>query len=86
MIYAITVSYNPLIQNLTSQFEKLLPQVDKIILIDNGSKNQNEIQNSINQINVQLKLLTENIGIAEAQNIGIKIATEEEAEYVIFFA
>ena len=85
MIYAITVSYNPLIQNLTSQFEKLLPQVDKIILIDNGSKNQNEIQNSINQINIQLKLLSENIGIAGAQNIGIKIAEEEGADYVIFF-
>lgn len=85
MIYAIVISFNPRILNLNLQFKNLQQQVHKIILIDNGSRNQTELQSLNTHEKLHIILLTKNLGIAEAQNIGIKIAEEEGAGYVIFF-
>jgi rhamnosyltransferase len=85
MIYAITISYNPILKNLQTQIEKLLPQVDKIILVDNGSTNQTSLKSLFSKNKIFLILLPDNFGIAEAQNIGIKTATEDNVDHIIFF-
>jgi len=73
------VTYNPNITLLKNAVESLLNQVDYAILIDNSSNISYKFQND--------KIITErlgiNIGIAAAQNIGIRKAIEYGAEYII---
>ncbi|WP_244505189.1 glycosyltransferase, partial [Escherichia coli] len=67
-VLAIIVTYNPEIIRLTECINSLAPQVERIILVDNGSNNSDLIKNiSIN--NLEIILLSENKGIAFAQNV-----------------
>ena len=82
MIGAIIVLYNPDFELLKNGLVALLPQVDKICLIDNSSvDNSIEIPlcDKINYI-----ALLENKGIAVAQNIGIRYFEKAGYDYVLF--
>lgn len=58
-VLAIIVTYNPEIIRLTECINSLAPQVERIILVDNGSNNSDLIKNiSIN--NLEIILLSEN--------------------------
>jgi rhamnosyltransferase len=87
MISSITVTYNPNINILNQQIQELLLCVDKIIIIDNQSDNFNEISFKLNFDKISIISLTENKGIAYAQNLGIKLLLKEsnESDYVLFF-
>jgi rhamnosyltransferase len=83
-IVAIVVTYQPELGALKLLLEALTPQVNSVVLVDNGSNA--DLQNWLNQehvANVELILLHENRGIAAAHNIGIELAINQEAAFVL---
>jgi rhamnosyltransferase len=82
--YAIVVCYFPKEEVLGKTLESLASQVNKIILSDNtpgGSELAKKFQQKIS--NLEVIHLLKNTGIAVAQNVGIKKAIEEGAEFVL---
>lgn len=83
-IAAVFVLYNPddtLIENINSVIE----QVDKIFLIDNS---ENELKESLklfleNQNKIEYSSFKKNLGIAEALNIALNKANENEFEFLL---
>lgn len=82
MIGAIVVLYNPDFNLLTRSLELLMSQVDEVCLIDNSSLDNSE-RISKSQ-NVKYIALKENVGIATAQNIGIKYFEQKDFDFVFF--
>ena len=82
MIGAIIVLYNPDFELLKNGLDALLPQIDKICLIDNSSVDNSHKIPLCDKINYIP--LMENKGIAIAQNIGIRYFEKAGFEYVVF--
>jgi len=83
-IYAIVVCYFPKEEVLEKTLETLSLQVNKIILCDNtpgGSEVAKKFQQKTS--NLEVIHLFKNTGIAVAQNVGIKRAIGEGAEFVL---
>lgn len=85
LITAIVVTYEPNLANLNRLLHSLNGQVEKIILIDNHSRNNLELAISKFSPKIHFIRLDKNEGIAKAQNIGIRLSKEFGAEYVAFF-
>ncbi|MHA3103364.1 glycosyltransferase family 2 protein [Acinetobacter sp. ANC 3791] len=79
---AIIVTFNPKIFPLSKLIHTLKQQAVEIIIIDNNSENRAELD-AIKHI--YLECLSQNMGIATAQNIGIKKVIALDVEYVVFF-
>lgn len=79
-IFAIIITCNPTPTDLQNAISSLLPQVKKIIIVDNGSTN---IDDFSFPAKVELIKLKKNEGIAKATNIGLKRAIELKADFVI---
>ncbi len=79
-VSAVIITFNPNINDLQKLLQSLEPQVEKIIIVDNGSGNTDCF--SLFK-NVELIKLGENKGIAEATNIGLKRAIEIKADFAI---
>ena len=86
-ICAVVVTYRPDLEKLQQLFDALLPQVDDLVVIDNGSSDSVLAWLERYQSAAQLTLvaLGDNRGIAAAQNVGIGYAKRQEADYVILF-
>ncbi len=77
-VAAIIISYNP-DNNLLDSINLLINQVDKIIIVDNGSESQKK--KNINLIkDIDNK---ENLGIATALNIGVKEALNQGYNWIL---
>ncbi|MGR5522466.1 rhamnosyltransferase [Vibrio sp. DNB22_12_1] len=78
MIYSIIVTYNPNLNNI----EKLVRDLKRLdvvpLIIDNASSKRI-------LLDCEIIRLSENFGIAKAQNIGIHNAIELGADHIIFF-
>lgn len=87
MITAGIVLYNPDIPRLQQNIDAILPQVEKLILVDNGSKNIDKVQILLGQFyetkKIQLLLLGDNLGIAKAQNEICRWAQNNGDEWAI---
>ncbi len=83
-VVGVIVTYNPDIGALYCVFKALLPQVSSLVIVDNGSKNTVSLNQfaSISK-NIGLVRLGTNLGIAAAQNLGIRWAREQGAAYVL---
>jgi rhamnosyltransferase len=87
-VCAVTVTYN-VGTVFRENFETLYLQVDKSIIVDNRSDEETlktlvEIQNVYkNSIDVEIIFNKRNMGLAKAQNIGIKRAIEENYDWVL---
>lgn len=82
---AIIVTYNPDTVSLSGLINCLLPQTQKVIIVDNHSANLPQWQQDI-QEKAMLIALDKNYGIAYAQNRGIAAAYDVESnKYIIFF-
>lgn len=85
-VACIIVSYNP-DNRIIDCFNSLINQVDKIYLVDNGSKKESlEVLNNLKDSfkdKVDLILNKENLGIATALNIGVKKALEDNYEWIL---
>lgn len=82
-VAAIIVSYNP-DSNLFDSINLLLNQVEKVIIVDNGSKEKYvKYIKSINENKIEIILNKENLGIATALNIGVRKALENGYEWIL---
>lgn len=85
-VFGVLVTYNPNIPCLHDVVFSIMKQLPLLIIVDNGSKNKDEIC-AICDSNksIQLVDLDENIGLASAQNIGIRQAKKNNATHIILF-
>ncbi|WP_295799634.1 glycosyltransferase family 2 protein [uncultured Treponema sp.] len=79
-VSAVIITFNPNINDLQKLLQSLVPQVEKIIIVDNGSGN---IASFSLSKNIELIKLCENKGIALATNVGLKRAIELNADFII---
>ncbi|MBU3556850.1 glycosyltransferase family 2 protein [Polynucleobacter sp. Ross1-W9] len=86
-VIAIIITYNPEHTQLERLLETALPQVDKILIVDNGSHPDSVdwIHSYITGRSIEFHLLGENRGIATAQNVGIALAKERGANHILIF-
>ena len=78
------VLYNPDLGRLKENIESICKQVDKVILIDNGSDNIREIEDLIKEyLNCILLKNGENMGIAYALNQILKYAYENDVKWFL---
>ena len=84
-VLAVTITYNPVISDLLRQIDALLLSQTDIFIVDNGSVNIQELEVSLASYSggVTLMKLGQNLGIAAAQNHGIRRATEEQYPYIL---
>ena len=73
MISSVTVTFNPDILCLEKQFLSLQGQIDSAVIIDNGSRNYEEIKDLAEKFNFVLISFPENMGLSHAQNIGFTL-------------
>lgn len=77
--------YEPDIHRLLQNIDAILPQVDKLICVDNGSKNINEIKDRIHwkYPDVEIMENSENLGIARALNQMFEYAEQYVYDWVL---
>ena len=83
MISSVTVTYNPEIECLNAQLQSLQHQLDHCVIVDNGSKNIEEIERLCRLFQYNLIKLDSNQGLSYAQNIGIENAISRGTEYLL---
>lgn len=85
-VVAIVVSYRPQLEVLCALLDALTPQVDAVVVVDNGSEeNVGDCMERYRTQNVCSVLLGINAGVSAAQNVGIDWARQQEADYVVLF-
>ncbi|XZO08075.1 glycosyltransferase [Weissella paramesenteroides] len=72
VIGGIIVTYNPEIRLLIENISAVLNQFSDVLIVDNGSKNIDQIRSIAVNDRVKIIELYENRGIAYAQNVGVK--------------
>lgn len=82
-IYTIIVCYNPDINNLVSLCNTLLCSDSVVVVVDNSDVSY--ISETMNSLGCMFIAMNENLGIAHAQNVGIRTALGCGAEIVLFF-
>ena len=86
MIYAVIVTYNPDLDSLARLLERLQPQLDQIVVVDNASSGSiGKLAKLVAAAQAVLIENPSNLGIAEALNQGASIAREAQADYLAFF-
>jgi rhamnosyltransferase len=81
--YCIIVSYQFDYLQLLQTVESIANNSVKMILVDNGSSNQDTLLEFKELYpTIELLLLKDNVGIAKAQNIGIESALRQNAEFI----
>lgn len=85
-VFAIIITYNPKVDYLRRLVTELAMQVERIIVVDNGSGNVADLSVLCGQQrHIQLIALPTNMGIAQAQNIGFNAAKKSGAEFLVYF-
>lgn len=82
-IAAIIVTYNPELNALKQLIRSIMLQVAHVVVIDNGSREDLSAFIPGKNRQIILNRLQQNFGIAKAQNIGIGLAKELDADYVL---
>lgn len=86
-IGGVIVTYNPNIELLKKNISSVYNQLDRIIVVDNGSNNVDvfkpEIIKNDFESKLTLKELKSNLGIAKAQNIGVKELYLDKYEWAL---
>lgn len=83
-IGAVIVLYNPASDLLVDCIESIVDQVDEICVIDNSKDNHSSLFRTYGVKKVHYNPLGKNIGIASAQNIGIKYFQDKNYDFIIF--
>jgi rhamnosyltransferase len=82
-ILAVAVTYNPEIALLAQVLGSVSPQVQGLVVVDNGSSNAKDIRSTVDKIGGQVIANAENIGIAAAQNQGVDHARAAGFSHVL---
>jgi len=83
-ISAVLVTYNPEIDVLISSIKSILPQVDNLIIVDNNSSNAELVKNIESEKLITI-FLDSNVGLATAQNLGIRHAKKLGSDFSLLF-
>lgn len=81
LVVGVMVSYNPDPEAIRAQLVKVVPQVQRIVLVDNGSTT--DLGSLADDFGISFVPLGENHGISYAQNVGISAARELNADFVL---
>ena len=85
-VAAIIVSYNP-DNNLLDSINLLINQVERIIIVDNGSESEKKknikLIRDIDKEKVEIIFNEENLGIATALNIGVRSALKQGYNWIL---
>ena len=85
-ILGLIVTYNPDNDLLLRVLQRLLPQVDTVVVVDNGSASSpGSVLSLVEDDKVRLILLASNLGLATAQNRGIQWARDTGFSHIVFF-
>lgn len=85
-VISVVVTYNSDLEVLGRLVDKCAPQVDAVVLVDNGDGVRlMDWQTQRTDTAVTILPLGENLGIAAAQNVGIEWARAQGAAYVLLF-
>jgi len=81
----VLVTYNPSLQLLEKNLKALCAQFSKILIVDNGSKNSEDIKLLAKKTasSIDTEQLDDNYGIAYAQNIGLKLAIKKNLKWLL---
>lgn len=79
----VVVTFNPELKLLEENLLALSKQFENILIVDNYSRNINELCRYCRGKNFELKKLSDNYGIAYAQNIGLKTAAEKKLDWLL---
>ncbi len=82
IVTGIIVTFNPDIEQLNKLIDAVVPQVQHLLIVDNGSRIDLGPLFA-ERADIELIALSENFGIAKAQNIGIARASTLGADYVL---
>ncbi len=85
-VIAIVVAYFPDSQIITETIQSIYKQVSQVLIIDNTPNGSDILQNLQllkEKNNIKVITLSQNTGIAHAQNVGIKKALENKADFVM---
>lgn len=82
-ILAVAVTYNPEPALLAQVLGSALPQVQGLLVVDNGSANAKDIRHIATRAAVQVIANERNIGIAAAQNQGVARARADGFTHVL---
>lgn len=82
-IWAGIVTYNPDMERLRENVGAILPQVDRLLIFDNGSANVDEVERAFGDI-ARLTKGGENLGMAKALNVLASAALEGGASDIVF--
>lgn len=77
----VIVTYRPAQDDLVRLVDAIRPQVDELLVVDNGDGSL--LPENIRQSNIKLVCLGDNYGIACAQNIGIRDALGSGSDFVL---
>lgn len=83
MILCIIVTYNPEINRLKKNISSIIYQVERILIIDNNSKNIEEIEKYFICEKIEILKNIENLGIAFALNRGLNYSQIKDYEYIL---
>lgn len=83
MISSVAVTYNPDIECFKAQLQSLQHQLDNCVIVDNASKNVDEVESLCREFQYDLIKLDTNHGLSYAQNIGIENAISRGADYLL---
>ena len=82
--YSGIVLFNPNIERLSISLNNLSPQVEKVILVDNGSANVEDVNSLLSSYNnVELIRNQENLGIAAALNQICSYAYNDHSDWTL---
>lgn len=84
-IVAVVVTFRPDLARLSSLLTSIAPQVESVVVVDNGSSADalQAIQSCLGDGHGELWPLTANLGIAAAQNCGVERARAVAATHVL---
>lgn len=84
-VVAVVVTYRPDVEGTEVLLRALAPQVDRVVLVDNGSPSGtvDRLRTALDAVDGELVPLGTNRGIAEAQNLGVDRARELGARSVL---
>lgn len=84
-IISVIVLYKPDSHILFNLCEVLSSNMISVILMDNSISDKSELANLNQLTGIRIVELFDNLGIARAQNLGINLAIENNADAILFF-
>lgn len=82
-IAALIVTFNPDIKRLEHNLKLIKAQIEKIIVVDNGSSNIDSLSSICKYDDIQLIQNGKNLGIASAQNKGFELLEKAGMKWVL---